>query len=103
ARIGGRMALRLAHRFASLEHLRLDLLDATRWTHRPAMVAEVPAKLPADAGHRIGEEVTVLRGVELMSNPHEGSAGDLLQIVCRDSPGAIARGDAARHAHVGDD
>ena len=93
--VGGRQAI------AGGEHPQLDLLDAARRADGPAEVTEVAADLPADGGHREGQEVTIVAGLEPMNGRHQTDVRDLLEVLTRDPPVAELGGDAARHPEVG--
>ena len=86
-----------------VDHLGLDLLDPARRPDGPALVAEVALDLAGDGRHRVGEEVAVLVDVELLGRADQGHAGDLLEVLHRDRPVAVAVRDRVSHSDVQDD
>ncbi len=75
------------------EHTLLQLLDASRWTDHPPLVAEVPSHLAADGRHAERQEGVTGGRVESLSGLGQGQVGDLLEVLQRDAARAVARGD----------
>ena len=80
----------------------LQLLHPARRADHPAVVAEVLAHLAADRGHGVGQEVVLPVGVIAARSLHQAQAGDLLEVVGRDAPVAVAARDALGDAQVGE-
>ena len=86
-----------------VDDLGLDLLDPAGRPDGPAVVAEVPLDLTGDRGHGVGQEVALLGDVELLGGAGQRHAGDLLEVLDRDGPVAVAVGDRVGDADVEDD
>jgi hypothetical protein len=81
----------------------LELLHATRRTHRPAVVAEIPLHLTGHGRDGVAEEVALEGGIEALDGLDQSDVRRLHQVFLADSPVAVPGGDGARHAHVQDD
>ena len=81
----------------------LELLDATRGPHRPALVAEVALQLAADGRHGVREQVVAQARVEAVDGLGQAFVGHLAQVILRDTPVAEAGGDGLGDPPVDDD
>ena len=61
----------------------VQFLQAPRHLDRPAVVAEVPADLAHDGGHREGDEIRTGFDVEADDGVDQSDARDLNQVVAR--------------------
>src|ERR1700734_379839 len=61
----------------------MQFLQTSRDLHRPAIVAEMPADLAHDRGHREGDEVGAGFDVEAGDRVDQSDAGHLNQVVAR--------------------
>ncbi len=71
----------------------MEFLHAPGHPHRPAGVAEVPANLPHDRGHRVGHEVEAAVRIETVDGLDQAESGDLQQILVRLAAPTESAGD----------
>ena len=91
--VDGRRALQLGHELVDhLVEADVELLQAARHAHRPALVAEVALDLADDVGRRVGGELDAAAEVEAVDGLDEPDGADLDEIV----EVLAARGVAAR-------
>ena len=83
-----------------LRDLALQLLDPARRADRPAEVAEVALDLTGDGGHRVGQEVPLVAGVETVHGLDQPDVGRLDQVVLGQAALAVAVRDRPGHTHV---
>ena len=91
--VDGRRALQLGHELVDdLVEADVELLEAARHAHRPALVAEVALDLADDVGRRVGGELDAAAQVEAVDGLDEPDGADLDEVV----EVLAARGVAAR-------
>ena len=78
----------------------LQLLDAARRAHHPALVAEVAANLPAHRRHAERQEVVPGARVEPPGGLGQRQVGHLLEVFGGDAAGAVAGHDRVGDRHV---
>src|ERR687891_352117 len=86
-----------------LEELRqtdVQLLEAARYAHRPALVAEVALDLPDDVRRRIGRELDAAVDVEAVDRLDEADAADLHQVLELLAPVRVPAGERAHERQV---
>src|SRR5688500_11535696 len=63
--------------------LEMELLDAPRHSHRPALIAEVPLQLPDDRGRGERRELQAAFGIEPLDRLQQAEQGDLYEVLVR--------------------
>src|SRR4051794_25347599 len=82
------------------DHLGLQLLNAPWRSYHPAVVPEVLLDLSSDRWDRVGEEVLLQGGVELVGRSDQGNVGHLVEILRGDALAAITAGHRPSDSHV---